>query len=144
RVDGRAVDGDAVLGRLDDGVGLGVHRRHAVAVLHHVAHLVAVGQATDAAVVAGGEDRAIPYQHRPHVFAITGRAGGDLQGDVHEVAIPGAALGHGLHVWSPRGPPVNRRRGRSAWFRPPVAPLRRGSAGRARGTAGRCGPWSPG
>src|SRR5690606_4168043 len=26
RVDGRAVDGDAVLGRLDDGVGLGVHR----------------------------------------------------------------------------------------------------------------------
>ncbi len=99
-VERRAVDADAVLRRLENGVGLGVHRRHAVAVLHHVPHLVAVGHPADAAVVAGGEDGAVAHQHRSHVLAVAGRAGGDLPGDVHEVLVP-RAPGHGAGLNHP-------------------------------------------
>src|SRR5205085_1877414 len=66
---------------------------HAVAVLHHVAHLGAVGQPADGAVVAGGEDGPVEDQHRAHVLAVAGGAAGDHRGDLHEVGVPIAA-GH--------------------------------------------------
>src|SRR5690606_1370301 len=66
-VDGGAVDGDPVLGRLDDGVGLRVHGGDAMTVFHHVPLVVAVGQAPEGAVVTGGEHGAIADDHRAHV-----------------------------------------------------------------------------
>src|SRR6185436_6779564 len=55
----RAIDADAVFGGLQDGVGLGVDGRDAMAVFHHAAAVLAVRQSSYGAVVAGGEDRAV-------------------------------------------------------------------------------------
>src|ERR1019366_4826054 len=94
-VDVRAVDPHAVARGLHDGVRLGVHRADAVAVLHEVAVLVAVRQAPDAAVVAGGEDALVAHDDRADELAVAGRARGDLARDVHEVVVPGdAGAGH--------------------------------------------------
>ena len=65
-----------------------IQRECAVAVVHHVADLVAVGPAPDAAVVARGEDGAVAHDDRAHVLAVAGRAGRRLASDVHEVGVP--------------------------------------------------------
>jgi len=50
-VDVGAVHPHAVLGGLDNGVGLRVNGRHAMVVFHHMARVVAMGKAPDAPVV---------------------------------------------------------------------------------------------
>ena len=46
------VDGNAVFGRLDDCIGLGMDRGYAVVVFHHVSHVVAMRHAAHAAIIA--------------------------------------------------------------------------------------------
>src|SRR5262245_5554994 len=69
-----AVEVYAVLGGLDDGVRLGVDRRHTMITLHHVADVRTVGHPADRAVVAGGEDRLVSHDHRADELARAGRA----------------------------------------------------------------------
>ena len=78
-VDLGPVDPHAVLGRLDDRVGLGVDGRDAVPRFHLVPDVVAVGHAADRAVVAGREDRPVADDHRAHVLAVAGGAGRHLR-----------------------------------------------------------------
>ncbi len=72
RIDRRAVDAHAVLGGLQDRIGLGVDRGHAMVVLHHMARLVAVFELPDAAVVTGREDRLVADDDGPDELAIAG------------------------------------------------------------------------
>src|SRR6266567_766165 len=93
-VNGGAVDHDAILGGLDDGVRLGVDGRHAVVVLHHMTRLGAVRHGADRAVVTRRQDGLVAHDHRAHVLARAGRPRGDHLGDVHEVNVPRYPLLH--------------------------------------------------
>src|SRR5271157_5947702 len=90
-VDVRSVKCRAVLGCLDDGICLGVHRGDAVAVFHSVAHVVAVRHAAHAAVVPRGKDGLVAHDYRTHVLAVTGRTRCHLLRDLHEVLVPRGA-----------------------------------------------------
>src|SRR5262249_44334276 len=94
----RAIDHHAVLRRLKDRVGLGVDRRDAVAVLHHMADIRAVRHAADRAVVAGRQDRPILHEHGADVLARAGRPRRDDLRDAHEVVVPRGALGFVVHA----------------------------------------------
>ncbi len=83
-----AVHPDPVLGGLDNGVRLRVDGSDAVAVLHHVPLVIAVGEAPDASVVAGGEDGFIPHDDGPYMFTVAGGTGSHFRGDIHEILVP--------------------------------------------------------
>src|SRR5690606_8519487 len=108
-VDVRAVHAHAVARGLDDGVRLGVHRAHAVAVLHHVAVVVTMGQATDRSVVAGGEDHAVAHDHSADMLAIAGGSRRDLPRDRHEVFVPARSCcrRHGRCLYRGGGAPTS-------------------------------------
>src|ERR671913_1535970 len=69
-VDRGAGHGDAVVGGLDDSVLLGVERTlAALAAVHdpdEASHVLAVGHPGRAAVVAGGQDALVAYDHCPY------------------------------------------------------------------------------
>ena len=95
-IKGPSINHHAVLGRLEDGIALGVNGGHAMIVFHHVPHFRTVGHAANRAVVARRQDRLFPHNDRTHEFAWTRRARSDDSANVHEILVPRCSLGHGL------------------------------------------------
>src|SRR5579884_1230461 len=119
-VDAGAVDHDAVLGGLDDGVRLGVDGGHAVVVLHHVPGVGAVGHAADRSVVARRQDRPVAHDDGADELARTGRPRGDHLRDVHEVLVPRHSLVHGRSLTRGASPPGRDLSASFGSIRPPV------------------------
>ena len=89
----------------------GVDGADAVTVLHHVARVVAVGQAAHRPVVPSGKDRLIAHDHRADVLAGAGGSSGHHLGDVHEVFVPRSARhDEGPSVARYAGQPYRTRR----------------------------------
>jgi hypothetical protein len=76
-----------------------------MAVLHHVAHVVAVIETADGTIVAGGQDDFISDDDGAHVLAITGRAARHFARNRHEVFIPACTFSfdHVTHLPARRG-----------------------------------------
>ena len=96
-----------VLGRLGDGVDLGMNRPVAVLLdlpvrsarlIDQTADLGTVGQARRRAVIAGSQNAAFAYDHRPDLGPETRRALRNLTGDVEKVVIPRQPLAHGRYT----------------------------------------------
>ena len=95
-VERRALDGDAVDGRLDDGVLLGVDgAAELVALAGGDAQLIAqtadvetVSHAARGAVVPGREDALVAHEDGADLAAQTGGAGRRLTGELEEVLVP--------------------------------------------------------
>src|SRR5688500_90475 len=85
--DGGAVGAYAVSRGLNDGVGLGVNRTHAMAVLDQMTLVVAVRKPAHRSIVARGEDDLVANDHRADVLSVAGRTRGDLARDCHEVFV---------------------------------------------------------
>src|SRR5690606_7738713 len=83
---------------------------HTMLVDDQAADVDAVGQATWGAVVAGGQDALVADDDGAHRGARAGAAPGDLEGDLHEIAIPRGAFDMRLHTTFSRiGLPMSPR-----------------------------------
>jgi len=71
-------------------------------VFHQVADVITMRKARDGAVVARGQDESIPNDNGTDVFSIAGGASGHLQGNAHEILVPGSA-GHGNSFGNAKG-----------------------------------------
>ena len=74
--------------RLDDGVGLGVDRAHAVPLHQQMPDLVAVGLPRKRAIESGGQDAFVAHQHTTHQGTIASAALGNRESDFHKIGIP--------------------------------------------------------
>src|ERR1051325_3079732 len=97
-----AVDGDAILRRLQDRVRLGVNRGDAVPFLDDAADVLAVREAAGRAVVPGGEDGPVADDDRSHVLAGARGARRRLARDAHEVFVPACAHSGPDYMWPER------------------------------------------
>ena len=96
-VEGGAVEGDAQLGGLADGVLLGVDGAHAVlgdgaVFVNHlfelVAHLIAMRETFGRAHIAGDEDLAVAHHHTAAAPAVAGGTFAHCISDFHKVFVP--------------------------------------------------------
>ena len=110
-IQGRPANRDAMIGRLDDGILLGMEapaklvaltRRNGL-LLPKAADIQTVLQAGGSSVVSCGQDFFVSHQDSTHLPSKARRPFSDEMGDIHEVFVPGrpGGIGHGHARWMP-------------------------------------------